>query len=121
MAIEPEPAPQNRRGPLRPERLASARSRLRGGALARLVQACDLLLLLGLFQFKCRGDALLDPNLLLIAASVLVAIGLKGVEAYQLTARERLGAHLYRVLGAVGGSGLATLAFVALTSTGAAK
>jgi len=94
---------------------------LRGGSLTRLVRGSDLLLLAGLFQIKCHGDALLGPNLLLIAASVIVAIGLISLEAYQLTARERLLPHLYRVLGAVGGSGLAMLAFVAVTSVGAAK
>ncbi|MGZ6019799.1 MAG: hypothetical protein ACXWKO_14115, partial [Phenylobacterium sp.] len=61
-----------RRGPLRPSRLASARSRLGGGSLTRLVQATDLALLAGLFVVKCHGDALSGSNPLLLAASVLV-------------------------------------------------
>src|ERR1700761_5966437 len=96
----------NRRGPLRPSRLASARSRLGGGSLIRLVQASDLLLLAGLFYAKGRGDALGGSNLMLLIASVLAAAGLVGLEAYQLNARERLFQHLYKVVGAVGGSGL---------------
>ena len=43
------PGDGNRRGPLRPTRLASARSRIGGGTLTRLIQASDLALVAGLF------------------------------------------------------------------------
>jgi len=105
---------------LRPAKLASARSRLSGGTLTRLAQASDLLLLAGLFRFKCEGDALAGANILLLVASVLVAAALRGLEAYQFTGRERLHNHLYKVIGAVGGSGLVLLAFASL-ATPAAK
>ncbi|MGZ6016357.1 MAG: nucleoside-diphosphate sugar epimerase/dehydratase, partial [Phenylobacterium sp.] len=108
-----------RRGPLRPSRLASARSRLGGGSLTRLVQATDLALLAGLFVVKCHGDALSGSNPLLLAASVLVAATLVSLEAYQLTARERTYAHLYKVIGAVGGSGLMMLAYATVTAPAA--
>jgi Undecaprenyl-phosphate glucose phosphotransferase len=109
----------DRRGPLRPTRLASARSRLAGGSLIRLIQASDLLLLAGLFRFKCHGDALSGANPLLIVASVIVAATLLCLEAYQLNARERLLQHLYKVLGAVGGSGLMMLAVASLIAPAA--
>src|SRR5579859_1022007 len=109
----------DRRGPLRPSRLASARSRLGGGSLTRLVQASDLALLAALFAVKCHGDALSGSNPLLLAASVLVAATLVSLEAYQLTARERTYAHLYKVVGAVGGSGFMMLAFASVTAPAA--
>jgi polysaccharide biosynthesis protein PslA len=105
-----------RRGPLRPAQLATARSRLGGGSLARLVQASDLGILAILFYAKRQGDILGGPNPLLLAASVLVAAALVGFEAYQLSARERLYTHLYKVVGAVGGAVLAMLTLVSITA-----
>jgi Undecaprenyl-phosphate glucose phosphotransferase len=108
------PAGENRRGPLRPGRLSSARSRVGGGSLTRLIQASDLAILACLFYARCEGDALLAPNLILLAASILVAGALVSFEAYQLTARERVFHHLYKVVGAVGASALAMLTFATL-------
>lgn len=105
----------NRRGPLRPSRLASARSRLGGGSIARLAQGSDLLLLAALFRLKCQGDALAAGNLVLLAAAVLAAVILTGFEAYQFNARERLHNHLYKVIGAIGGCALVLLAYASLT------
>jgi len=116
---EREKSDSERRGPLRPSRLASARARMGGGSLTRLVQASDLALLAGLFLVKHQGDALTGPNPLLLAASVLVAATLVGLEAYQLTARERTYTHLYKVIGAVGGSGFMMLAFASVTAPAA--
>jgi Undecaprenyl-phosphate glucose phosphotransferase len=115
----PTPADANRRGPLRPGRLSSARSRLGGGSLTRLIQASDLAILACLFYAKCQGDALLAANLVLLAASVLVAGALVSFEAYQLTARERTFHHLYKVAGAVGASALAMLTFATLEAPAA--
>ena len=106
----------NRRGPLRPSRLASARSRLGGASLTRLIQASDLALVAALFYAKCAGDALSGSNVLLLAASVLVAAALVSFDAYTLTARERLYHHLYKVIGAVGASSLTLLTFASLAS-----
>ena len=109
----------DRRGPLRPSRLASARSRLGGGTLARLVQGSDVLLLTGLFLTRWLAGAAAGSAWLLLAASLLVAATLVSLEAYQLTARERLHRHIYRVIGAVGGSGLMMLTFASLTDPAA--
>jgi Undecaprenyl-phosphate glucose phosphotransferase len=108
-----------RRGPLRPSRLASARSRLSGGTLARLVQISDLALLTGLLLVKSFGGAVGGSTPLLVAASALVAATLISFEAYQLSARERLYHHLYKVIGAVGGSGLMMLTFATFTAPAA--
>jgi Undecaprenyl-phosphate glucose phosphotransferase len=107
-------AAANRRGPLRPERLATARSRLGGDALSRLVQAADLVLLSTLFLEKWLRGVTGGSTLLLLAASVLTAGTLIAFEAYQLSARERLHSHLYRVVGAVGAAGLMMLAAASL-------
>lgn len=114
-----ETSETNRRGPLRPSRLASARSRLGGGALAQLVQASDLVILVGLFVVRWMSGAMGDAAALLFAASVLVAATLTSFEAYKLTARELLYRHLYRVIGAVGASGLMMLTLVSLVSPAA--
>ena len=105
-----------RRGPLRPERLASARLRFGGDVLARLVQLTDLVLLAGLFALKGLGNSVEEPSILLLAGSGIVAIALISFEAYRLGAREDLHQHLYRVIGAVGASVLMLLAFASATS-----
>jgi Undecaprenyl-phosphate glucose phosphotransferase len=102
------------RGPLRPQRLASARSRLSGGAITRLMQAGDVAILWALFSIKAfPADG---ATLLLGIASALAAATLVSFEAYQLNARERLHKHLYRVIGAVGGSSFLLLAFASLAA-----
>jgi Undecaprenyl-phosphate glucose phosphotransferase len=115
----PEKTGAERRGPLRPSRLASARSRLSGGTLARLVQISDLALLTGLLFAKSYSGAVGGSTPLLVAASGLVAATLISFEAYQLNARERLYHHLYKVIGAVGGSGLMMLTFATFTEPAA--
>ena len=109
-SAERDKAGTDRRGPLRPERLSSARSRMRGDTLARVSQGGDIALLACVFALKTAGGS----TLLLAAASVLVAATLVGLEAYQFSARERAYHHLYKVLGAVGASGLLMLALASL-------
>jgi len=104
----------NRRGPLRPERLATARSRLGGDALSRMVQGADLALLAALFLEKWLRGVTGGSTLVLLGASILTAGTLIAFETYQLNARERLHSHLYRVIGAVGATGLLMLALASL-------
>src|SRR5258708_35095818 len=108
-----------RRGPLRPSRLAAAGSRLSGGTLARLVQISDRALLAGLLFVKSYGGAIGGSTALLAAASGLVAATLISFEAYQLSVRERLYHHLCKVIGAVGGPCLMMLALASSTAPGA--
>ncbi|HEY2357755.1 MAG TPA: exopolysaccharide biosynthesis polyprenyl glycosylphosphotransferase [Phenylobacterium sp.] len=100
--------------------MATARSRLSGSALAHLVQASDLALLAAIFIIKSMGGGLTGSAPLVLAASAVVAGTLVSFETYQLSARERLYQHIYKVFGAVGGSGLMMLAF-ATVPTAAAK
>jgi Undecaprenyl-phosphate glucose phosphotransferase len=109
----------NRRGPLRPERLTTARSRLGGEALTRIVQGLDLVLIAALFAGKWLGGLAGGSAFLLLAASALTAGTLIAFDAYQLGARERLHRHIYRVIGAVGGAGLMMLAVAALLAPAA--
>jgi lipopolysaccharide/colanic/teichoic acid biosynthesis glycosyltransferase len=78
------------------------------------VQLTDLVLLAGLLASSwIKGDTSLVLGLL-AACSVLTAATLVSFEAYHLGARERVHRHIYRVIGAVGGSGLFLLTFAHL-------
>ncbi|HEV7383889.1 MAG TPA: exopolysaccharide biosynthesis polyprenyl glycosylphosphotransferase [Phenylobacterium sp.] len=111
---------QHRRGPLRPDRLTSARSHVGGGTLTRLVQLTDFAILIGFVASGwARGESAGVVGLLTVA-SILVAATLVSFEAYQLNARERLHNHIYKVIGAVGGSALVMLT-LASVMTPAAK
>lgn len=105
------------RGPLRPQTLASARSRLSGGAITRLMQAGDVAILSALFALKALPVG--GATLLLAVASMFAAATLVSFEAYQLNAREPLHKHLYRVIGAVGGSSFLLLAFASMAAPAA--
>jgi Undecaprenyl-phosphate glucose phosphotransferase len=105
------------RGPLRPQRLASARSRLSGGAITRLMQAADVAILSALFAIRALPVG--SATLLLALASMFAAATLVSFDAYQLSARERLHKHLYRVVGAVGASSFLLLAFASVAAPAA--
>jgi Undecaprenyl-phosphate glucose phosphotransferase len=106
----------SRRGPLRPDRLASARSRLRGDTLTRLVQGSDLALIAALLADQWLHGLTSNLAGLLLIASALVICILISFDAYQLGARESWHRHLYRVIGAVGGAGLLSLAIASLST-----
>jgi len=114
-SAEPETG-SHKRGPLRPRRLTSARSRLGGDALARLFQFADVAILAGVLAINWLEGKLGSSAPLLVAASILVAATLVSFEAYKFGAREKLHRHIYRVIGAVGGSGLMMLTFVSLVA-----
>ena len=116
-ATQSEPATgSHRRGPLRPDRLTSARARLSGEALTRLFQCADIAILAGVFVINWLDGKFGASAPLLVAASALVAATLVSFEAYKFGPREKLHRHIYRVIGAVGGSGLMMLTFVSLTA-----
>jgi Undecaprenyl-phosphate glucose phosphotransferase len=79
----------------------------------------DLTLLASLLFAKSIGGAIDGSTGLILAASALVAATLVSFEAYQLSARERLYHHLYKVIGAVGGAGLMMLTFASFTAPAA--
>jgi Undecaprenyl-phosphate glucose phosphotransferase len=112
-------ASQHARGPLRPDRLTSARSHIGGGTLTRLVQLTDLTILAGFIVVGWLHGERAGVLSLLAVASMLVAAALKSFEAYQLNARERLHNHIYKVIGAVGGSALVMLTFASVMTPAA--
>jgi Undecaprenyl-phosphate glucose phosphotransferase len=103
----------HKRGPLRPSRLRTVRSRLSGETLARMVRLSDIVLVAAAWIAGWDNVAR-ETAWLTAAASILVIGVLSSLEAYRLGARERLTQHLYRVIGAVGGSGLLILAIATL-------
>jgi Undecaprenyl-phosphate glucose phosphotransferase len=94
----------NRRGPLRPSQLKTARFRLSGDTLTRLVQLSDFAILCAFLLSGWPGGFNGPMTWLILSASVLTAAILVSFEAYQLNARERLHRPIFRVLGSVGGS-----------------
>ncbi len=99
---------------MRPDRLASARSRLGGGALARLVQATDVGVLATVFYAGRLTHAADGSTGFVLAATFLVVATLGTFEAYKFGAREHLFPHLYRVIGGVGAAALLVLTVASL-------
>jgi len=105
---------QHRRGPLRPNRLTSARARVGGGTLTRLVQLTDFAILLAFLANSWLGDDGVAVTGLMAAGSALSVATLVSFDAYHLGPRERATRHIYRVIGAVGAAGLVLLTFAHL-------
>ena len=110
----------HKRGPLRPERLTSARSRLGGDALARLFQLGDIVLLLGLVIASRLGVEFGGATASQCVGSALLVASLVGFEAYKFGARETLRTHVFRVLAAVACAGFVMLIAASLMSGGKA-
>jgi len=109
-----QPVPSDRRGPFRPFRLAPARERLSGTTVARIVRACDIVLMaviawavLSLTQAAGPLGAPFHEVLAYALAGLLSAWGLKATGAYGFAAAEPLALHMVR---AGGGLVLAALA-----------
>jgi Undecaprenyl-phosphate glucose phosphotransferase len=88
--------PPHRRGPLRPQRLQSVRTRISGGALARLFQAGDAAALALASWLATRLVAL--PELMWMGAPTLAIVLLVATGAYAMNARERLRRRFGRLL-----------------------
>ena len=98
-------APQERRGPMRPEQLQSARKRLAGGSLVRLFQLGDVLGLSVASAVAGRLAGLAQP--ILIAAPLLTLMFVLATGGYRMGTRDptwrRLGRLSIAVLGAAAG------------------
>lgn len=106
--IEAEPMP-HRRGPLRPERLQSVRTRVSGAGLARLFQAGDAVALLAASLAAAR---LMDlPQVMWLGAPLLAILLLVATGAYAMSARERSRRRFGRLLiaAAAAGGGAGTI------------
>lgn len=102
-------APQHRRGPMRPDRLQSARARASGANLARLFQAGDAAAL-GLASLAATRVMNL-PETMWIGAPVLAIVLLVATGAYSMNIRERLRRRFGRLLlsAAAAGGGAGTV------------
>ena len=102
-------ASPHRRGPLRPQRLQTVRSRVSGAGLARLFQAGDVAAL-ALASFV--ASRLIDlPHAMLLGAPVLAIALLVATGAYAMSARERTRRRFGRLLisAAAAGGGAGTV------------
>jgi len=96
-------SPQSRRGPLRPERLQSVRTRVSGVGLARLFQAGDVA---GLAVASWVASRLMIlPEVMWMGAPTLALILLVATGAYSMSARERLRRRFGRLLIAAAAAG----------------
>lgn len=93
----------HRRGPLRPERLQSVRTRVSGAGLARLFQAGDVAaLLLASFVAGQMTDL---PKVMWIGAPLLAIVLLVATGAYAMSSRERSRRRFGRLLIATAAAG----------------
>jgi Undecaprenyl-phosphate glucose phosphotransferase len=102
--------PRDRRGPLRPERLQSVRTRMTGASLARLFQLGDVAgLALATFVAAQVSDL---PQSILLAAPLLAVLLLVATGAYAMGAREpswrRYGRLMVVAVAAGGAAGVLT-------------
>ena len=114
-AVEPRPARRGRerRGPMRPETLASARRRSGGQTLAVTFRALDVVavaaLTLILFDSGTTAGLLASPmahGAPFVIAAVTAIIGLRACLAYDFAHSETLSRHLLKVAAAFGAAGL---------------
>jgi len=120
------PDPRDRRGPFRPDRLATVRERLSGPTLTRLFRTVDAIALSAIALVVAAWNAptglLSEPLgavLPLILSPVLTLCCLFWTRAYGLSARESLKRHLTRVAASALVGGLAGMATATLTGHGA--
>ncbi len=111
--VRPMPAairrPADRRGPLRPGRLISARSRLKGEVLAKTLAAVDGAVVLGLSWLACGlanpAGIWTSPVATVIPfafAAAILMLSLHAAGAHGFRSRESLVLHLGRITGAFG-------------------
>ena len=117
--------PRDRRGPFRPEKMVSSRSRQSGAAAVRLFRSADVLALLALTvavaQGSIGGSLLAAPVrsvVPLVASALLTAWMLKGLELYRFGRNERLNVHLGKLMAVFAASAAACLGLAALIGAG---
>ena len=99
--------PQDRRGPLRPERLQSVRTRVSGAGIARLFQFGDAV---GLILASWIASRIMPlPEAMWLGAPILALVLLVATGAYAMSSRERsrrrFGRLLLAAAAAAGGAG----------------
>lgn len=94
---------KHRRGPLRPERLQSVRTRVSGAGLARLFQAGDAAALM--LASAVAGRMIDLPKVMWIGAPLLAVVLLVATGAYAMSSRERSRRRFGRLLIAAAAAG----------------
>jgi Undecaprenyl-phosphate glucose phosphotransferase len=97
------PSPVHRRGPLRPDRLQSVRTRVSGAGLARLFQAGDAAALVLASFVASRLMSL--PEVMWLGAPMLAILLLVATGAYSMNSRERRRRRFGRLLIAAAAAG----------------
>ncbi|HYD45818.1 MAG TPA: sugar transferase, partial [Phenylobacterium sp.] len=107
----------DRRGPLRPGRLVSARARISGYATARLFRITDVAAIFACAliarPWEAAGAGV--AAMLLLGVTLVLLAGLNLARSYDFSRREGLAFHLARLAVAVSGAGGATLMGLFLT------
>jgi polysaccharide biosynthesis protein PslA len=118
---EVDAAAKDRRGPLRPERLQSARARLSGAAIVRFFQLGDVMGLIAASLIATWAAPEAGGQPFVLAAPFLAVITLLATKAYRMSIREsgldRLGRAVLSAA-AAGGGASALLAFALPKATG---
>ena len=102
----------DRRGPLRPGQLVSARARISGYATARLFRITDVASIFACAMIARPWDAAnaAPALILLLSVTLILLAGLNIAKAYDFSRHEGLAFHLTRLAAAVSGAGAVTLA-----------
>jgi len=127
-ALTPEPPrPDNRRGPLRPNKLVSSRARNAGRLAVRFFSAADTAVMIALALVTAvaavAGPVLSAPVRQLLPLAVAALVGVWAIRAFGLYGfgrTERLAVHLGKLAGAFAAAGLAGFALNAVIGGGAA-
>ncbi len=109
IAAEDIPSHEHRRGPLRPERLQSVRTRISGAGLARLFQFGDAV---GLALASWAATRIMPlPEAMWLGAPILALVLLVATGAYAMSSRERSRRRFGRLLisAAAAGGGAGTV------------
>ena len=125
-AVQPAPVSTSkrgeRRGPLRPQNLVSSRSRLNGEAIANAFRGIDAILVAVLawaaFDAETPVGVWSSPVALVapvIAAAAMLILSLRALNTYSFRAREPLGAHLLKLIGAFALTGCFLFAILWIT------
>ena len=110
-----------RRGPMRPSQLISARARVRGEAMSRTYRQVDAVVVAALAWLACDmvnqagvWRTPVDAVVPFLATAAVLLAALRGLSAYRLSAREGLTVHLLRVVACCAVAAAALLAAVAV-------
>ena len=107
-------ATEHARGALRPARLRTVRSRLKGQTLSLFVRLSDMGVLGAIALIEAMGIGSRWAFALFAVATFVAAALLRTLNIYHFSSKESLAVHLAKVLAAVGGASLTLMALARL-------